>query len=90
MMTDGWSPKLVGTWTLISWKQKKSDGTKVQRFGENPVGIAFFDTGGRYIISVMRSDRAKYASDAPWQGRAEEDKSDGRRDHDLLRNIFGK
>jgi hypothetical protein len=75
MMADKWSLKLPGTWTLLSWEQKKSDGTRVRRFGENPVGIAFFDANGRYIISVMRSDRAKYASDAPWQGTAEENKA---------------
>jgi hypothetical protein len=67
--------QLVGTWTLISWEQKKSDGTRLQQFGENPIGIAFFDAGGRYIISVMRSDRARYASNALWQGTAEENKA---------------
>ena len=67
--------QLVGTWLLASWEQKKGDGTKVQRYGESPVGIAFFDSGGRYIITVMRSDRAKYASDALWQGTAEENKA---------------
>jgi len=79
MMSDKWSLKLVGTWTLVSWEQRKGDGTKVRRFGENPVGVAFFDAGGRYIITVMRSDRAKYANAAPWQGTAEENKatSDG-------------
>lgn len=66
--------QLVGTWTLLSWKQKKSDGTKVERYGTNPKGIAFFDAGGRYIITVMRSDRAKYASNALWQGTPEENK----------------
>ena len=76
-MSDSWSLKerLVGTWTLASWEQKKGDGTKVQRYGENPVGVAFFDAGGRYIITVMRSDRAKYASDALWQGTSEENKA---------------
>ena len=74
-MRETWSQKLVGTWTLVSWEQKKSDGTKVRRFGENPVGIACFDAGGRYIITAMRSNRAKYASDAPWQGTAEENKA---------------
>jgi lipocalin-like protein len=76
-MSDRWSLKerLVGTWTLASWEQKKADGTKVQRYGENPVGVAFFDSGGRYIITVMRSDRAKYASDALWQGTSEENKA---------------
>src|SRR5882724_5479752 len=54
--------QLVGTWTLLSWEQKKGDGTTVERYGTSPKGIAFFDAGGRYIITVMRSDRAKYAS----------------------------
>jgi hypothetical protein len=67
--------QLVGTWTLASWEQKKGDGTKARRYGENPVGIAFFDAGGRYIVTVMRSDRDKYASDALWQGTAEENKA---------------
>jgi Lipocalin-like domain len=53
--------QLVGTWTLVSWQQTRSDGSTFQQFGANPRGIAFFDAGGRYIISVMRSDRAKYA-----------------------------
>ena len=67
--------QLVGTWTVVSWEQKKSDGTKLRQFGASPNGIAFFDAGGRYVITVMRSDRAKYASNALWQGTAEEDKA---------------
>ena len=66
--------QLVGTWTLLSWEQKKGDGTKLERYGATPKGIAFFDTGGRYIITVMRSDRAKYASNTLWQGTSEENK----------------
>jgi hypothetical protein len=66
--------QLVGTWTLLAWEQKKGDGTKVERYGTSPKGIAFFDAGGRYIITVMRSDRAKYASNAQWQGTAEKNK----------------
>jgi hypothetical protein len=66
--------RLVGTWTLLSWEQKKGDGTKVERYGTSPKGIAIFDAGGRFIITVMRSDRAKYASNALWQGTPEENK----------------
>jgi Lipocalin-like domain len=55
--------RLVGTWTLVSWDQRNADGSKVQQFGANPKGIAFFDTSGHYIITVMRADRAKYAID---------------------------
>jgi hypothetical protein len=67
--------QLVGAWTLLSWEQRGRDGTKVERYGTNPTGIAFFDTDGRYIITVMRSDRAKYASNALWQGTPEENKA---------------
>ena len=66
--------QLVGTWTLLSFEQKKADGTKVERYGRTPKGMAFFDAGGRYIITVMRSDRAKYASNALWQGTPDENK----------------
>jgi hypothetical protein len=55
--------QLVGTWTLVSWDQRNADSTTVQQFGANPKGIAFFDATGHYIITVMRSDRAKYAID---------------------------
>jgi hypothetical protein len=67
--------QLVGTWTLVSWEQKKSDGTKLQRYGAKPAGIAFFDAGRRYIITVMQSGRAGYASNALWQGTVEENKA---------------
>ena len=66
--------QLVGTWTLLSWEQKKADGTKLERYGATPKGIAFFDELGHYIITVMRSDRTKYASNALWQGTPDENK----------------
>ena len=77
--------QLVGTWTLLSWEQKKGDGTKVERYGAGPKGIAFFDAGGRYIITVMRSDRAKYARRAPLTKQG-----NGRRHYNLLWDIFDK
>ena len=61
---------LVGTWIVASWEQKKNDGTTLRQFGENPAGMAIFDASGRYIITVMRPDRAKYNSNALWQGTA--------------------
>ena len=66
--------QLVGTWSLLSWEQKKADGTKVERYGTNPKGIAFFDADRRYIITVMKSDRAKYVSNTLWQGTPQENK----------------
>ncbi len=66
--------QLIGTWTLLSWEQKRRDGTKVERYGTNPNGVAFFDAGGRFIITVMRSDRTNYASNAFLQGTPAENK----------------
>ncbi|MGY4480293.1 hypothetical protein ACVILL_007707 [Bradyrhizobium sp. USDA 3364] len=66
---------LEGTWIVVSWEQKKNDGTTLRQFGENPAGMAIFDAGGRYIITVMRSDRAKYKTNALWQGTAEENEA---------------
>ena len=37
--------------------------------------MAFFDAGGRFIITVMRSDRARYASDDRSQATAEENEA---------------
>jgi hypothetical protein len=55
--------QLAGAWTLVSWEQTNPDGSTLQQFGENPKGLAFFDTAGHYIISVMSSDRASYQID---------------------------
>jgi hypothetical protein len=55
--------QLPGAWTLISWEQTNADGSKLQQFGADPKGIAFFDATGHYVISVMRSDRANYNID---------------------------
>lgn len=66
--------QLLGTWTLVSHRSLRLDGSEISRFGDNPKGIAIFDSGGRYILSAMHSDRAKYAIGDPAQGTADENK----------------
>jgi len=65
---------LVETWTIVSWKQAKSDGTRLWRFGADPAGVAFLDVRGRYIIHGHAHRSARYASNSLWQGAAEENK----------------
>jgi len=67
--------QLLGTWTLVSHDTVRPDGSRVHNYGANPQGIAFFDSNGRYIISVMQSDRPKYAANHWMQGTAEENKA---------------
>ena len=67
--------QLLGAWSLVSIEFVRPDGSRSSTFGANPNGVAFFDAGGHYIISVMRSDRAKYAVNNFAQGTAEENKA---------------
>ena len=67
--------QLLGTWTLVSHESVRVDGSRFPVYGSNPKGVAFFDVGGQFIITVMRSDRSKYAIDNPAQGTAEENKA---------------
>ncbi len=67
--------QLVGTWSLVSIELVRPDGSRTSPFGANPNGIAFFDTAGHYIITVMRSDRPNYAINNPAQGAADENKA---------------
>jgi hypothetical protein len=67
--------QLMGAWDLVSIDSVRADGSRLTAFGDNPNGIAFFDGTGHYIITVMRSDRAKYAANDRTQGNAEENKA---------------
>jgi hypothetical protein len=72
------SEQLVGSWTVVSHEALRPDGSRVPVYGVNPDGIAMFDSAGRFIISVMRADRARFAVDHPAQGTAEENKMTSR------------
>ena len=72
--------QLLGSWTLVSHESVRPDGSGYLMFGANPQGITFFDAGGQYIITAMRSDRAKYTMNNVPQffaqgGSAEENKA---------------
>ena len=71
------SPKeqLLGTWALVSIDAVRQDGNRLPLFGPKPKGIAMFDGGGHYIISVMRSDLPAFAANDRMQGTAEENKA---------------
>lgn len=71
--------QFVGTWMLVLWEQKRGEGTKVERYGANPTGIAFLDAGRRYIVTVMRSDRARHEQ-CPLAGYRRGKQSNGRWD----------
>jgi Lipocalin-like domain len=69
------SKQLVGSWIAVSHESLRPDGSRVPVYGERPNGIAMFDAGGHFIISVMRADRAGYAIAHPAQGTADENRA---------------
>ena len=64
--------QLLGAWSLVSIDYVGADGSRSSTFGADPKGVAFFDSNGQYIISVMRSDRPKYRANDRAQGTADE------------------
>jgi hypothetical protein len=67
--------QLIGTWILVSHEAVRADGSKVLPYGPSPQGVAMFDAGGHFIITVMRTGRTGYAQALPSQGSAEENKA---------------
>ncbi|MGY3341419.1 hypothetical protein ACVWZ4_007380 [Bradyrhizobium sp. USDA 4472] len=67
--------QLLGAWDLVSFNSVHADGSRLTVFGDDPNGIAFFDGTGHYIITVMRSDRAKFAANDRTKGTADEYKA---------------
>jgi hypothetical protein len=54
--------QLVGTWTLVSSDQVRSDGSKVQQFGANPKGINVFEGNGHFFLMIASSGSLMVAS----------------------------
>lgn len=54
--------QVVGVWTLASQYVERPDGSRVERFGASPKGLAFFDRGGRFSMVMFRPDLPKVAS----------------------------
>jgi hypothetical protein len=63
--TKSLKDQLVGTWTVTSQEQVRKDGSKVERFGANPKGIAIFEANGRFVTILARPDLPKLASNDP-------------------------
>jgi hypothetical protein len=63
--TKSLKDQLVGTWTVTSQEQVRKDGSKVERFGANPKGIAIFEANGIFVTILARPDLPKLASNDP-------------------------
>lgn len=49
--------KLIGVWNLVSFEQRRSDGSVVAPYGEKPLGRITYDAQGRMSAQLMRRGR---------------------------------
>jgi hypothetical protein len=63
---------VAGTWALVSVDNILADGSRVQLYGPEPVGLLMFDADGRYSLQIFRRGRPRFASGDKSQGTAEE------------------
>jgi hypothetical protein len=64
--------QLVGTWTLVSSDQVRSDGSTLKQFGANPKGINVFDANDRFFLMIASADNSKIVSNDPSRTNSEE------------------
>jgi hypothetical protein len=66
---------IAGTWTLVSNVIERPDGSKVQPFGPNPMGIFILDGSGHFTIMISRTDVPKFSANNREIGTAEENQA---------------
>lgn len=62
---------VVGTWTLVSIRYVRPDGSTIEPFGSNAKGILVFD-GRRFATQAMAANLPKFASNNRMVGTPEE------------------
>jgi hypothetical protein len=67
--------QLVGTWMVVSNYTDREDGSKVDTFGPNPVGILMLDGDGLLSLQEMRSDLPQFGTNNRQEGTADENKA---------------
>ena len=65
---------LRGTWTLVSSITDK-DGVKTEQFGSGANGMMSLDADGRFMMTIIGPDLAKFASNNRSTGTSEENKT---------------
>ena len=57
--------RLLGTWRLVSYEARDSEGRVEYPLGENVSGLLIYDDGGNMSVHVMRNDLLLFAANDP-------------------------
>ena len=61
-MNTSVSNQLTGTWRLVAYQEKLSNGDTVNPYGDTPQGIAIFEPGGYVSVQLMKIPRVSFPS----------------------------
>jgi hypothetical protein len=64
---------LAGTWQAVTNVNTAADGKKTDAYGPDPKGMAIFSADGHYMITILRNDLPKIASNNRLQSTVDED-----------------
>ena len=67
--------QFVGTWTLLAFEFRLSDGTVTYPMGKEATGMIIYDANGHMSVQMMRKDRPSFASGDQQKGTPEEIKT---------------
>ena len=62
----------VGTWGLLSFEGRTSDGQVLEPYGSQPRGQLVYDATGNMAVQILRSYRQEFSARDKSQGSAEE------------------
>lgn len=55
------SARLVGSWKLVSWQTKHTDGSTDYPMGESPAGLLIYDARGNMSLQIMDDFRPAFS-----------------------------
>src|SRR5579872_3736823 len=64
--------QFVGTWTLVSFEFKRSDGVVMNVMGTDATGMIIYDAHGHMSGQMMRADRPTFAENDQQKGSDDE------------------
>jgi hypothetical protein len=66
------SNPLIGTWRLVSWENRGSDGQISYPLGKDALGYIMYNPDGYMFVAIMRPNRGRFAAEDLLSGSTEE------------------
>ena len=63
---------LVGTWKLVSWETRRTDGEVSYPYGKDAIGCITYTADGYMFVNIMRAGRVPFSAGDILKGTPEE------------------